>query len=199
MRKLAAKRPFVQAYRVGLTAASIPDPLVAFSEALVRRAQNGDAEAFAELIEDQYDRIYRTAWRWCGNAHDAEDIAQDVCVRIGQSLASFDGRSAFSSWVYRVTLNMVRDWQRAGRRRGAYVDAYAEIAPTEEAPSQEDAATSSQLWGAVRKLPEKQRDAVLLVYAEDLSHAQAAEVMGIKEATVSFHVHEARKTLRGLL
>jgi RNA polymerase sigma-70 factor (ECF subfamily) len=94
---------------------------------------------------------------------------------------------------------MVRDWQRAGRRRGAYVDAYAEIAPTEEAPSQEDAATSSQLWGAVRKLPEKQRDAVLLVYAEDLSHAQAAEVMGIKEATVSFHVHEARKTLRGLL
>ena len=189
----------MQAYRVGLTAASIPDPLAAFSEALVRRAQNGDAEAFAELIEDQYDRIYRTAWRWCGNAHDAEDIAQDVCVRIGQALASFDGRSAFSSWVYRVTLNMVRDWQRAGRRRGAYVDAYAEIAPTEEAPSQEDAATSSQLWGAVRKLPEKQRDAVLLVYAEDLSHAQAAEVMGIKEATVSFHVHEARKTLRGLL
>lgn len=184
---------------MGLTAASMPDPVAALTEALVRRAQNGDAEAFAELIEDQYDRIYRTAWRWCGNGHDAEDIAQDVCVRLGQALASFDGRSAFSSWVYRVTLNMVRDFQRAGRRRGAHVKAYAEIAPTEQAPAQEDAATSSQLWAAVRKLPEKQRDAVLLVYAEDLSHARAAEVMGIKEATVSFHVHEARKTLRGLL
>lgn len=184
---------------MGLTAASIPDPMAAFTEALVRRAQNGDAEAFAELIEEQYDRIYRTAWRWCGNAHDAEDIAQDVCLRLGQALSSFDGRSAFSSWVYRVTLNMVRDWQRAGRRRGAHVDAYAEIAPTEEAAPQEAAATSSQLWSAVRSLPEKQRDAVLLVYAEDLSHAQAAEIMGIKEATVSFHVHEARKTLRGLL
>lgn len=189
----------MQAYRVGLTAASIPDPMAAFTEALVRRAQNGDAGAFAELIEDQYDRIFRTAWRWCGNAHDAEDIAQDVCVRLGEALKSFDGRSAFSSWVYRVTLNMVRDWQRAGRRRGAHLDAYAEIAPTEEAASQEDAATRSELWSAVRKLPEKQRDAVLLVYAEDLSHAQAAEIMGIKEATVSFHVHEARKTLRGLL
>lgn len=189
----------MQARLVGLTAASIPDPIAAFTEALVRRAQNGDAEAFAELIEDQYDRIYRTAWRWCGNGHDAEDIAQDVCVRLGQALSSFDGRSAFSSWVYRITLNMVRDWQRAGRRRGAHVDAYAEIAPTEEAPNQEDATTSSQLWAAVRNLPEKQRDAVLLVYAEEMSHAQAAEIMGIKEATVSFHVHEARKTLRGLL
>lgn len=189
----------MQARLVGLTAASIPDPNHAYSEALVRRAQNGDAEAFAELIEDQYDRIFRTAWRWCGNAPDAEDIAQDVCVRLGAALKSFDGRSAFSSWVYRITINMVRDFQRAGRRRGAHVDAYAEIAPTEEAPSQEDAATSSQLWDAVRRLPEKQRDAVLLVYAEDLSHARAAEIMGIKEATVSFHVHEARKTLRGLL
>lgn len=189
----------MQAYRVGLTAASRPDPATAFAEALVRRAQNGDAKAFAELIGDQYDRIYRTAWRWCGNGHDAEDIAQDVCVRLGDAIKSFDGRSAFSSWVYRITLNMVRDAQRTGRRRGAYLDAYAEIAPTEEAAMQEDAATSSQLWDAVRRLPEKQRDAVLLVYAEELNHAQAAEIMGIKEATVSFHVHEARKTLRGLL
>lgn len=189
----------MQANHVGLTAASISDPTIAFTEALVRRAQNGDGEAFAELIGDQYDRIYRTAWRWCGNAHDAEDIAQDVCVRIGKAISGFDGRSAFSSWVYRITLNMVRDWQRAGRRRGAHVDAFAEITPTEEAPSQEDATTSSQLWAAVRTLPEKQRDAVLLVYAEELNHREAAEIMGIKEATVSFHVHEARKTLRGLL
>jgi len=177
----------------------MPDPLAAYSEALVRRARNGDAAAFAELVEDQYDRIYRTAWRWCGNAHDAEDIAQDVSIRLGEAIHGFDGRSAFSSWVYRITLNMVRDHQRAGRRRGAHAEAYAEIAPTEEAPVQEAAATNTQLWTAVRTLPEKQRDAVLLVYAEDLSHAQAAEIMGIKEATVSFHVHEARKTLRGLL
>src|SRR5215217_6335607 len=146
--KLPPKRPLVQANRVGLTAAST-DPSIAFSEALVRRAQNGDAEAFSDLIEDQYDRIFRTAWRWCGNAHDAEDIAQDVCVRLGTAIRGFDGRSAFSSWVYRITLNMVRDWQRAGRRRGANTDAYAEIHLTEEAPAQEDAATNRELWSAV--------------------------------------------------
>ena len=93
----------------------------------------------------------------------------------------------------------MRDWQRAGARRGRHADAYAEITPADQQAEQEEAATSRQLWSAVRRLPEKQRDAVLLVYAEQLSHAEAAAIMGIREATVSFHVHEARKTLRVLL
>jgi len=188
----------VHAEAMGLTAAPRSEP-AALTAALVARARNGDAEAFAELIEDHYGLIHRTAWRWCGNRDDAEDIAQDVCVKIGAGLAGFDGRSAFSSWVYRITLNAVRDMQRAGQRRWRHAGAYAEVTPTDQAADQEEAATSRQLWAAVRRLPEKQRDAVLLVYAEELSHAEAAEIMGIREATVSFHVHAARKTLRGLL
>ena len=171
----------------------------ALTRALVVRAQNGDAEAFGELIEGHYDLIHRTAWKWCGNRADAEDVAQDVCIKLGSVLAGFDGRSAFSSWVYRITLNAVRDMQRAGKRRGKYAEAYAEVTPEDQPAEQEEAATSRELWAAVRELPEKQRDAVLLVYAEELSHAAAAEIMGIREATVSWHVHEARKTLRGLL
>lgn len=180
-------------------AASVIDPTHALTRALVVRAQNGDAEAFGELIEDHYDLIHRTAWKWCGNRADAEDVAQDVCVKLGAAIKGFDHRSAFSSWVYRITLNAVRDMQRAGKRRGKYADAYAEVTPEDQPADQEEAATSAQLWEAVRALPEKQRDAVLLVYAEELSHAAAAEIMGIREATVSWHVHEARKTLRGLL
>ncbi|WIY54530.1 RNA polymerase sigma factor [Devosia sp. YIM 151766] len=183
---------------LGLTAAPPPDP-AAPTQALVARARQGDAEAFAALIESHYDAIYRTAWRWCGHRDDAEDIAQEVCVKIGRAIARFDGRSAFSSWIYRITLNAVRDWQRAGARRGRNVDAYAEISPTEQQAEQEAVIANRQLWEAVRSLPEKQRDAVLLVYAEELSHAEAAGIMGIREATVSFHVHQARKTLRGLL
>lgn len=183
---------------MGLTAAPAPDP-AALLEALAVRARHGDGAAFAELIEASYERIYRTAWRWCGHRDDAEDIAQEVCVKIGQGLSGFDGRSAFSSWVYRITINAVRDWQRSRQRRGRHLDAYAEIAPSEQQAEQESAVTASQLWAAVRTLPEKQRDAVLLVYAEDMSHAEAADIMGIREATIGFHVHQARKTLRGLL
>ena len=182
-----------------LYAAAPAEAANAGTRALVARAQNGDADAFAALIEEHYDRIFRTAWKWCGNRTDAEDVAQDVCVKLGSAIAGFDGRSAFSSWVYRITLNAVRDMQRAGRRRGQYADAYAEVTPEDQPAEQEEAATRSQLWAAVRALPEKQRDAVLLVYAEELSHAAAAEIMGIREGTVSWHVHEARKTLRGLL
>lgn len=184
---------------MGLTASAPLDTANAVTRALVTRAQNGDAQAFGELLEDHYDLIHRTAWKWCGNRADAEDIAQEVCIKLGSAIAGFDHRSAFSSWVYRITINAVRDLQRAGKRRDRHADAYAEIAPEDEPASQEEAATSRQLWAAVRQLPAQQRDAVLLVYAEDLSHAAAAEIMGIREATVSYHVHEARKTLRGLL
>jgi RNA polymerase sigma-70 factor (ECF subfamily) len=166
---------------------------------LVARARAGDRQAFVALVSTHYDFVYRTAYRWCADRSDAEDVAQEVSIKLATAIASFDGRSRFSSWLYRVTLNVVRDMQRAKARRGRHVSALAEVSPHSVPPDQEDAAATRQLWGAVRALPEKQRDAVLLVYAEDLSHAAAAEIMGCREATVSWHIFEARKTLRGLL
>lgn len=168
-------------------------------EALIAKAIGGDRRAFAQLVERHYDFIFRTACKWCGKVSDAEDVAQDVCVKLPGILGSFDGRSAFSSWLYRVTLNAVRDMQRARSRRGRNADRYAEVAPDEYLPDQEDSAAAKQLWNAVRRLPEQQRDAVLLIYAEGMSHAEAGVIMGCKEATVSWHVHAAKKTLRGLL
>jgi len=166
---------------------------------LVGLAKAGDRAAFGQLVEEHYDFIFRTACKWTGRKSDAEDIAQEVCIKLATAIQSFDGRSAFTSWLYRVTLNAVRDMQRARSRRGRNADRYAEVAPDEYLPEQEDAATSRELWNAVRKLPEQQRDAVLLIYAEGMSHAEAGVIMGCKEATVSWHVHEAKKTLRGLL
>ncbi len=171
----------------------------AADEALIALALGGDRHAFAELVERHYDFIFRTACKWCGKVSDAEDVAQEVCVKLSSALRSFDGRSAFSSWLYRVTLNAVRDMQRARSRRGRNADRYAEVAPDEYLPEQEDAAAAKELWAAVRGLPEQQRDAVLLIYSEGMSHAEAGVIMGCKEATVSWHVHEAKKTLRGLL
>ena len=166
---------------------------------LIARARNGDRQAFARLIEAHYDFIFRTACKWCGKRSDAEDIAQEVVIKLASVIKTFDGRSAFTSWLYRVTLNAVRDMQRARSRRGRHIDRYAEVAPDEYLPEQEDAAASRELWEAVRRLPEQQRDAVLLIYSEGMSHAEAGAIMGCKEATVSWHVHEAKKTLRGLL
>jgi len=173
--------------------AAVPDASLALL------AAGGDRAAFGELVERHYDYIFRIACKWSGKRSDAEDIAQDVCIKLATAIKSFDGRSAFTSWLYRVVLNAVRDMQRARSRRGRHIDRYAEVAPDEELPEQEDATAMKEIWAAVRQLPDQQRDAVLLVYAEDMSHAQAGEIMGCKETTVSWHIHEAKKTLRGLL
>jgi RNA polymerase sigma factor (sigma-70 family) len=166
---------------------------------LAQRAVSGDRAAFSELLVRHYDFIYRTAYKWCGQQSDAEDIAQDVCVKLAGALKGFDGRSALRSWLYRITLNALRDTQRAGARQSNRHTALAHISATEAPPEQEDAATQSELWRAVRDLPQKQRDAVLLIYAEDLTHREAASIMDVKESTVSWYVHEAKKTLKGLL
>jgi RNA polymerase sigma-70 factor (ECF subfamily) len=173
--------------------------MAANSTALVNRAKAGDRQAFSQLIEDHYDFIFRTACKWTGKKSDAEDIAQEVCIKLATAIRQFDGRSAFTSWLYRVTINMVRDMQRSTSRRGKTVDAFSLVHPEDDPGGQEEAATAHQLWEAVRELPEKQREAIMLVYGEDMNHAEAAVIMGCKEATVSWHVHEAKKTLRGLL
>ena len=169
------------------------------STALVNRAKAGDRLAFGQLIEEHYDFIFRTACKWTGKRSDAEDIAQEVCIKLATAIQSFDGRSAFTSWLYRVTINMVRDTQRSSSRRGKTIDAFTLVHPEDDPGGQEESATAHELWNAVSELPEKQREAIMLVYADEMNHAEAAEIMGCKEATVSWHIHEAKKTLRGLL
>lgn len=174
-------------------------PAAARSNELVERAKAGDRQAFSRLIETHYDFIFRVACKWTGKKSDAEDVAQEVCIKLATAIRSFDGRAAFTSWLYRVTLNMVRDQQRSSQRRGRTVDALTLVHPEDDPGGQEEATTARQIWERVSALPDKQREAVMLVYAEDMNHAEAAEIMGCKEATVSWHIHEAKKTLRGLL
>ena len=125
--------------------------------------------------------------------------AQEVCIKLATAIQSFDGRSAFTSWLYRVTINMVRDMQRSTTRKAKTVDAFTLVHPEDDPGGQEEATTAHEIWERVNALPDKQREAIMLVYAEDMNHAEAAEIMGCKEATVSWHIHEAKKTLRGLL
>lgn len=166
---------------------------------LIERAKDGDGEAFSRLVERYYATIFRIAYKWCGNQADAEDITQDVCVKLGHAIRGFKGTSAFSSWLYRVTLNAVRDFQRANQRRTQNVAAMALVSETEYVPDMETEMTQDQIWTMVRDLPEKQRDAVFLIYGEELNHRQAADVMECAESTVSWHIHEAKKRLKSLV
>jgi len=164
--------------------------------ALARLAAGGDRAAFSALLERHYDFIHRVAYRGCGNAEDAQDITQDVCVKLGTAIASFRGDAALTSWLYRITLNAVRDRQRQQARAARGAVAISHAVQDRHEPEPEHRLSLQQLWRAVHKLPDRQRDAVLLVFGEELSHAQAGEIMGCKEPTVSWHVREARKKLK---
>ncbi len=165
---------------------------------LLSRASAGDRAAFARLVEAHYDFIFRVAWRWSGRREDGEDIAQEVCIRLAGAIRSWRGEAAFTTWLYTLTMNAARDHGRKRARqmllaKAVYVQALVESA---QAPSDDPA---EALWEAVRQLPEKQRDAVLLVHGEGLGHGAAAAVMGCSESTISWHIHEARKRLKKML
>ena len=168
-------------------------------DAVVALAAKGDRAAFARLISTHYDFIFRTAYKWCGSREDAEDVAQDVCIKLGGAITGFDGRSAFTSWLYKIVLNAVRDRQRQGTRQVRDAQALIHVSASVVQAEQEAVTTGNQVWDTVRRLPDKQRDAVLLVYGEDKSHAEAAAIMDVKESTVSWYVHEAKKALKGLV
>gem|GEM_PF-124099 len=190
---------FLQAPRLRDTRPHMEDHAPDREQALLARARGGDAAAFEALIIEHYPYIFRVAYRWLAHESDAEDVTQTVCMRLPEAIRSFDGRAAFTSWLYRVTLNAVRDLQRSRQRQGRLADAVAVLAEDCRPPEQEDALHVADIWRAVRALPEKQRDAVMLVHAEGLSQAEAARIMGCKEVTVAWHIHRARKTLRGVL
>lgn len=167
---------------------------------LVRLAVAGSAPAFESLLERHYDAIHRMAWRWCGNRTAAEDIAQDVCVKLATVLASYRGDAAFATWLYRITYHAALDYVRANQRVSPTEPSELErLADGPATSTPERQLIDAELWDEVRRLPAQQRDAVLLVYAQDLSHAEAAAVMGCTEKTVSWHLFEARKRLKSKL
>jgi RNA polymerase sigma factor (sigma-70 family) len=164
-------------------------------EALIRGAQAGDTQDFEQLLERYYDTLFSFAYKWCGNRADAEDVTQQACIKLSRSLPQFRFESAFSSWLYSVVINCARDWARSQSRHSApSIEMASEL--MSEAPAVEQQAYLWQLLQQIDALPDGIKETLLLVHAEGLSHGEAAEVLNVKESTVSWRLHEFRKQYR---
>ncbi len=161
-------------------------------ESLIREAQSGSAAAFEQLLSQYYSLLFKAAYKWCGHKEDAEEIAQEACIKIGRNLHTFRHESAFSSWVYRIVVNLSKDKLRQKKPKEP-LDEQTLIAEKTKGPDED--IYNSQVWRAVQQLPEKQRDAVLLVYGEGLTHAEAANILEAAEGTISWYITEAKKSL----
>ena len=174
-------------------------------EALIGRAQRGDAAAFEQLLELHYDRIYRFAYKWCSNQNDAEDVAQQACIKLGQSIRQYRHEAAFTSWLYRIVLSCAQDWFRKEQRhRGANDDdidgaIYSATEGASESASERGSGETHvylhQVMCLLDKMAEGFKETALLVLAEGLTHQEAAYILHVKESTVSWRLHEIRKQL----
>jgi RNA polymerase sigma-70 factor (ECF subfamily) len=162
---------------------------------LVRLARDGDRAAFQLLLERHYAMFYRVAYRFLGNRAEAEDAAQEMAMTLAQKIGSFRGRSLFSTWIYQIALNHCRDHARRQKSLGRLQAAFVDVEAQRNADWADSGHRLRWLYQAIDQLKPDLKETALLVLAEDMSHAEAGEVLGIKEATVSWRMHEVRKQL----
>lgn len=159
---------------------------------LIGLARKGNAKAFEALVNRHYETMFKFACKWSGSRRDAEDITQDACIKLARGLNSFKGDCAFTSWLYRVVINTGKDWYKKNNR---HVPQEVDVEAVAPSSSGDDQLYAKQVLDAVHNLPEKEKDAMLLVYSEGLNHKEAARALGCKESTISWRIHEARKKL----
>lgn len=187
------------------TAADPVSDLARLNEAvapLVPPAKAGNREALEEILRRAHAVVHRWALVATGDPDDAEDVTQEVLVRLYRAIRRYRGRSRFSTWLYQVTRNAALDHRRGEARR------LARRAPVEaadrhrESPEDQrlDRIASGRISATVRRflghLPARQRQVFDLVDLQDVAQTEAAEMLGMSPATVRVHLFKARRALR---
>jgi RNA polymerase sigma-70 factor (ECF subfamily) len=174
-------------------------------EELVSRSMSGDSESFNQLIKRWERPIYALAYRTIGREDDARDVVQETFLRAFRGLSGFKGQAKFSSWLYRITLNLCRDWMRRQRRAPVIatpdgVD-LVELAGESENVETADAAVarkdlSRMVARAMSALPEEQRAAIVLKEYHGLTFQEIADLLGCPLSTVKTRLYQGLTVLR---
>ena len=173
---------------------------------LIRRARRGDQGAFRALVETHQAMVYRLAYRLTGSPEDAADLTQEVFLRLWRGLEGFQGRSALSTWLYRLTSNAAVDLLRREGRRSALPLETGEgeaLQIPDPGPTPEGALERQEEREAVRRglaaLSPDHRQVLLLRELEGLSYREIARELGLEEGTVKSRIARARLALRAEL
>ena len=174
-------------------------------EELVARSIGGDQESFNQLVLRWERPIYALAYRVIGREEDARDVCQETFLRAFRALNGFRGQAKFSSWLYRIALNLCRDWVRK-ERRTPVIQAPEELevlemaAIREPTPSVEDLVARRELTRVVERamarLPEEQRTAIILKEYHELTFQEIADLVGCPLSTVKTRLYQGLSVLR---
>lgn len=174
-------------------------------EELVARSRGGDLDSFNQLVLRWERPIYALAYRVIGREEDARDVAQETFLRAYRALSGFKGQAKFSSWLYRITLNLCRDWIRRERRAPVMqapegvdiIELAGEATPSE---SIEALVTRRQLGRAVGRvmslLPDEQRTAIIMKEYHGLTFQEIADLLDCPLSTVKTRLYQGLSVLR---
>jgi RNA polymerase sigma-70 factor (ECF subfamily) len=166
---------------------------------IIRACLDGSTEAFATLVKRHEDRAFWAAYRVVGDADASRDVAQEAFVRVWRALERFDFSMAFTTWLYRITVNLAIDHLRRNKRhRGVDIDLFRDGIADKSAPEEREGALelAAQVRSVLDNLDEKYRTVLALRDLEGLSSKQISDITGITHATVRWRLHVARKQFR---
>jgi len=179
--------------------------MVATDEELVARSMAGDADSFNQLVLRWERPIYALAYRVIGRDEDARDVAQETFLRAFRALPGFKGQAKFSSWLYRIALNLCRDWIRR-KKRTPIVDMPEDVDFIEMAADQgpvesiEDLVARNEMSRIVAEgmklLPDEQRTAIVLKEYHGLTFQEIADLQGCPLSTVKTRLYQGLSVLR---
>lgn len=176
-------------------------------KALVQKAKAGDRDAFAALVSAYEGKIYNLALRYLDNREDAMDASQEVFLRVFRFLPGFQEESGFSTWIYRIGVNVCKDMLAKRAKRGELPlelpDEDEDYRTTEVADSRydpdsivEQADLRKYLADAIGQLPQQQREMIVLRDIQGLSYEEIGQVLSLESGTVKSRLSRARENLR---
>ncbi|MBX6762582.1 MAG: RNA polymerase sigma factor [Rubrobacteraceae bacterium] len=171
--------------------------------ALVARTLSGDRKAFTRLLRRHEGSVYRVCYRILGDREDAKDATQEAFIRAYERLESFEGRSAFRTWLLRVAVNVSLNMSKKNRRESARELPPERLLGADPEPGPEQSAVSSerleQLHRALYHLEDNHRAAVVLRDLEGLSYAEISQVLDVAEGTARVWAFRGRAKLKEIL
>ena len=171
-------------------------PLQQLDDEVIRKAQRGDRDAFALIVRTYEVPVYNHVLRLVNDRSLAEDLTQDVFLRVYQNLSRFSFNSKFTTWLFRVTVNRVVDEIRAQERRPR-----STVLPTDESlrvadTTHDEAETVDAIWRAVAKLNPDLKSALLMRDVAGLSYNEIAEALEVTLMTVKWRIYKAREEVQ---
>jgi RNA polymerase sigma-70 factor, ECF subfamily len=166
-------------------------------EDLVCRIGGGDQQAAAELVRRHLPKMVGLARRMMGGQADAEDVAQEVFLKVWKHAGSWrPGQAKFETWMHRVAMNLCLDrLRRAGRNGGEVPETFSD--PQASATrALDDRQRRDRVRGALMELPDRQRAAIVLCYYQERTNIEAAEILGVSVEAVESLLARARRTLK---